>query len=200
MLLSSYVLLDLHGTFGGQNTFDNCGEVNSDPQLWKNTEYQDRTVKLWEGIANHYKGNPAVAGYDLLNEPDRVGKDQLNAFYNRLYKAIRAIDSDHMIYMEAAWDWNQLYAPSVYGWTNVVYEMHYYAMATGESTNWNVKNNLIDNLWEKFKKVQLADGTIALQAMANNKYVCTDVNNGAVLYANRDSVGGAWEAFTITAQ
>ncbi|MNP08976.1 Beta-porphyranase A precursor [compost metagenome] len=54
--------------------------------------------------------------------------------------------------------------------------------------------------WEKFKKVQLADGTIALQAMANNKYVCTDINNGAVLYANKDSVGGAWEAFTITAQ
>lgn len=149
-----YVLLDLHGTFGGQNTFDNCGEVNSDPQLWKNTEYQDRTVKLWEGIANHYKGNPAVAGYDLLNEPDKVGKDQLNAFYNRLYKAIRAIDPDHMIYMEAAWDWNQLYAPSVYGWTNVVYEMHYYAMATGESTNWNVQDNLIDNAIRGIKEHQ----------------------------------------------
>jgi Endoglucanase len=149
-----YVLLDLHGTFGGQNTFDNCGEVNSDPQLWKNTTYQDRTVKLWEGIANRYKGNAAVAGYDLLNEPDKVGKDQLNSYYNRLYKAIRAIDPDHMIYMEAAWDWNQLYAPSVYGWTNVVYEMHYYAMAPGESTDWNAQNNLINNALQGIKDHQ----------------------------------------------
>ena len=140
-----YVLLDLHGTFGGQNTFDNCGQVNSDPQLWKNTTYQDRTVKLWEGMAAHFKGNPTIAGYDLLNEPDRVGRDQLNTFYNRLYKAIRAIDPDHMIYMEAAWDWNQLYAPSVYGWSNVVYEMHYYAMGSGEASSWNAQNNLINS-------------------------------------------------------
>lgn len=140
-----YVLLDLHGTFGAQNTFDNSGEVNSDPQLWKNQTYQDRTVKLWEGMAAHFKGNPAVAGYDLLNEPDKVGADQLNAYYDRLYKAIRAVDPDHMIYMEAAWDWNQLYAPSRYGWKNVVYQMHYYAMGPGESSSWDVQNNLVNN-------------------------------------------------------
>lgn len=140
-----YVLLDLHGTFGGQNTFDNCGQANSDPQLWKNTQYQDRTVALWQGIATHFKGNPAVAGYDLLNEPDRVGKDQLNAFYNRLYQAIRQIDPDHIIFMEAAWDWNQLYAPSVYGWQNVVYELHYYAMSGSQASDWNAQNNLIDS-------------------------------------------------------
>ncbi|GFP74581.1 cellulase family glycosylhydrolase [Clostridium fungisolvens] len=149
-----YVLLDLHGTFGGQNTFDNCGEANSDPQLWKNTQYQDRTVTLWQGIATHFKGNPTVAGYDLLNEPDKVGRDQLNGFYNRLYQAIRAIDPDHMIYMEGAWDWNQLYAPSVYGWTNVVYEMHYYAMANSQPTDWNAQNGLIDSAVQGMKDHQ----------------------------------------------
>ncbi|MGG6313062.1 cellulase family glycosylhydrolase [Paenibacillus macerans] len=139
-----YVLLDLHGTFGAQNTFDNSGEANSDPQLWKNQVYQDRTVKLWEGIAQHYKGNPTVAGYDLLNEPDRVSKEQLNAFYDRLYKAIRAIDPDHAIFIEAAWSWSQLYDPDVFGWTNVVYEMHYYAMAGSEASDWNAQNNLVN--------------------------------------------------------
>ncbi|GAA0137808.1 hypothetical protein YSY43_46490 [Paenibacillus sp. YSY-4.3] len=149
-----YVLLDLHGTFGAQNTFDNSGEVNSDPQLWKNPVYQDRTVKLWEGIATHYKGNPTIAGYDLLNEPDRVSKQQLNAFYDRLYKAIRAIDPDHTIYMEAAWSWNQLDAPSTYGWTNVVYEMHYYAMAGSEASNWNAQNNLVNNALQGIREHQ----------------------------------------------
>ncbi|MBC8061216.1 MAG: cellulase family glycosylhydrolase [Clostridiaceae bacterium] len=149
-----YVLLDLHGTFGGQNTFDNCGQANSDPQLWKNTTYQDRTVALWQGIATHFKGNAAVAGYDLLNEPDRVSKDQLNNFYDRLYKAIRPIDPDHMIYMEAAWDWNQLNAPSAKGWTNVVYEMHFYAMASGQATDWNAQNNMITGALQGMKDHQ----------------------------------------------
>jgi endoglucanase len=36
-----------------------------------------------------------------------------------------------------------------------------------------------------------------LQAMANNKYVCADLDSGNVLYANRDSINGAWEAFTF---
>ncbi|TVX99858.1 glycosyl hydrolase family 18 protein [Cohnella terricola] len=149
-----YTLLDLHGTFGAQNTFDNSGEVNSDPQLWKNTTYQDRTVRLWEGIATHFKGNPAIAGYDLLNEPDRVGKQQLNQFYDRLYKAIRAIDPDHTIYMEAAWDWNQLSAPSQYGWTNVVYEMHYYAMQGNEASSWTAQNNLINGALQGMRNHQ----------------------------------------------
>jgi aryl-phospho-beta-D-glucosidase BglC (GH1 family) len=139
-----YVILDLHGTYGAQNTFDNSGETNSAPQLWVNTTYQDRTVTLWQGMAAHFKGNPAVAGYDLLNEPDRVAASQLNAFYNRLYQAIRAQDPDHLVIMEAAWDWNQLVPPSTYGWTNVAYELHYYAMATGQATDWNAQNGLID--------------------------------------------------------
>jgi endoglucanase len=149
-----YVLLDLHGTFGGQNTFDNCGEANSDPQLWRNAQYQERTVRLWEGIAAHYRGNPTIAGYDLLNEPDRVGKEQLNAYYDRLYKAVRAIDPDHIIYMEAAWDWNQLDAPSVHGWKNVIYEMHYYAMAGSEASDWNAQNNLIESALKGIREHQ----------------------------------------------
>ncbi|MGW9126888.1 hypothetical protein ACWGPW_18020 [Paenibacillus chitinolyticus] len=40
---------------------------------------------------------------------------------------------------------------------------------------------------------------MGLKALANGKVVSADLNQGAVLIANRDSVGGAWEAFVITA-
>ena len=139
-----YVLLDLHGTFGGQNKFDNCGQANSAPQLWPVAQNQDYTVKLWQGLAEHYRGNPAVAGYDLLNEPDVVSATQLNAFYDRLYRAIRAIDTDHTIFLEAAWNWNQLSAPTVYGWSNIVYELHYYAMSGNQAQSWDSQNGFID--------------------------------------------------------
>ncbi|MFD7524417.1 hypothetical protein [Paenibacillus chitinolyticus] len=38
-----------------------------------------------------------------------------------------------------------------------------------------------------------------MKALANDKAVSADLNQGAVLIANRDSARGAWEAFVITA-
>ncbi|HYF64279.1 MAG TPA: glycoside hydrolase family 5 protein, partial [Herpetosiphonaceae bacterium] len=53
--------------------------------------------------------------------------------------------------------------------------------------------------WEKFRRVDLGNGTFGLQALANNKYVSADLNQGGALIANRDAIGGAWEAFSFAA-
>ena len=37
--------------------------------FWQHRHFQDRVVNLWEAIAEHYRDNPWVAGYNLLNEP-----------------------------------------------------------------------------------------------------------------------------------
>ncbi|MFQ7172940.1 MAG: cellulase family glycosylhydrolase [Thomasclavelia ramosa] len=51
-----------------------------------------KTIKLWEAIAARYNGNEWVAGYDLLNEPGgALGTEQFEV-YDRIYKAVRAID------------------------------------------------------------------------------------------------------------
>jgi len=49
------------------------------------------------------------------------------SMYDRMYKAIRPLDPDHLIVMEGAfgnWNWDMLPNPSTFGWTNVMYEMH----------------------------------------------------------------------------
>jgi endoglucanase len=85
---------------------------------------------MWWQIANHFKGNTAVAGYDLMNEP--MGTPSTQAVwdaYVRIYNSIRSIDPDHMVVMEGtfgSWNWSMLPPPSQYGWTNVTYEMHEY--------------------------------------------------------------------------
>ncbi|MFF2154505.1 hypothetical protein ACFVVQ_04250 [Paenibacillus chitinolyticus] len=38
-----------------------------------------------------------------------------------------------------------------------------------------------------------------MKAPANDQVVNAVLNQGAVLIANRDSAGGAWEAFVLTA-
>jgi endoglucanase len=124
-----YVVIDMHGVFGGQSTSQDCGHENYNA-YWTNCNDQGNTALLWWEIANHYNGNGAVAGYDLINEP--TGAPSTSAVwtaYNNLYNTVRSADPNHMIFMEGtfgSWDWSMLPAPSTYGWTNVVYEMHEY--------------------------------------------------------------------------
>ncbi|KAK4687586.1 endoglucanase, partial [Tremellales sp. Uapishka_1] len=94
-----YTILDLHGAPGGQNFDWHSDNAMPEALLWEFREFQDRTVRIWEAIAGRYKGNPWVAGYNLLNEPTdkEPGAPRLLAFYARLAKAIRAIDPDHIL-------------------------------------------------------------------------------------------------------
>lgn len=98
-----YTLIDMHGAFGSQNGKDHSGDIsNADiGNFFGNEENIQKTIKLWEAIARRYNGNEWVAGYDLLNEPGgALGTEQFEV-YDRIYKAIRAIDQDHIIQMQA---------------------------------------------------------------------------------------------------
>lgn len=131
-----YVILDLHGAPGYQNNKDHSGKVGS-CGLFKHGEEAEAwrllTIELWTEIAGRYSGNPVVAMYDLLNEPmcdveSYIEKNNLRtvSLFNRLYKAIRAVDGDHIITMEAIWRLYNLPAPWMMGWSNVVYQLHFY--------------------------------------------------------------------------
>jgi hypothetical protein len=50
----------------------------------------------------HYKDNTWVAGYNPINEPTDRKYHRLNAFYDRIEKAIRAVDPHHMLFLEYA--------------------------------------------------------------------------------------------------
>jgi len=145
-----YVLLDFHGAPGGQDGWASCGQAGPLPNgLWTDTANQDLCVTIWQGIANHFKGNATIAGYGLLNEPvisfnDTLEqKNQKYGFLDRLYDTVRAIDTNHIIFIEEFNSLNNAYSPSQYGWTNVVYEKHYYDM--GGKQDWFAQNNLITN-------------------------------------------------------
>lgn len=125
-----YVLLDLHGAPGSQSQEFHTGRARFN-RLFRDTREGERfrsmTVSFWKTLARHYRNNPWVCGYDLLNEPlGSPGNAALWKMYDRLYRAIRAVDKRHIIMMEGAWDWNTLPRPRSMGWENVVYQFHYY--------------------------------------------------------------------------
>ena len=142
-----YLILDMHGAVGSQNGSDHSGDT-SRTNLYAGTElgeaYREKTAELWALVAEHFAGESNVAGYDLLNEPTRASGATQWDYYDVLYKAVREADPDHMIFIEATWEPNNLPAPEDYGWENVVYEYHHY--------NWDY-NDQPNKSFYTFKKL-----------------------------------------------
>ncbi|MEP6819424.1 MAG: glycoside hydrolase family 5 protein [bacterium] len=109
---SLYVILDMHAAPGGQ-TGDNIDDSWGYPFLLESSESQDLTVKVWRKIAARYRAEPAVIGYDLLNEPiahyfDTTSLNpKLEPLYRKIVAGIREVDRNHIIFLGGAqWDGN----------------------------------------------------------------------------------------------
>jgi len=121
-----YTIIDLHAAPGGQN-----GDWHADTGIhmalfWEHIEFQDRTVAIWEELAKRYKGNSWVAGYNPLNEPCDEEHTRLLAFYERVEKAIRKVDPDHILFFDGntfAADFSRFKDPL----PNSVYAIHDYS-------------------------------------------------------------------------
>lgn len=95
-----YVVLDLHAVPGGQNQDWHSDSATHKAEFWQFKVFQDAVVNLWTKIAEHYKGNEWIAGYNPLNEPSDSKHTRLVAFYTRIEKEIRKIDPDHILYFD----------------------------------------------------------------------------------------------------
>lgn len=100
-----WVILDLHGAPGGQTGTNIDDSPNGEPELFTNGLYRDLTIGLWRQLAERYREDETVAGYDLLNEPlpephCREHSALLARLYQDLTAAIRDVDENHLIIYE----------------------------------------------------------------------------------------------------
>lgn len=100
-----YVILDMHAACVGQSAISCDNGVDNQPHLFLDEEGADRTIRLWEEIAERWADRWIIAGYDLLNEPIALPEfdyliPDLKAFYDRLIQAIRKIDSKHILFVQ----------------------------------------------------------------------------------------------------
>jgi hypothetical protein len=127
------IILDMHCAPGGQ-TGDNIDDSYGYPWLFTSNESQELIIKIWKNIAEYYKDEPLILGYDLMNEPiahyfeDENLNDSLEPLYKRIVEAVRAVDDNHIIILGGA-RWNTDF--SVFGEpfdNKLVYEFHKYWM------------------------------------------------------------------------
>ena len=108
------VIVDLHAAPGGQ-TGVNHDDGTGFPLTFYVPRYRALTVALWKAIAAHYRDEPAVLGYDLLNEPISPYSDEaylnprLEPLYREIVAAIRSIDAHHVVLL-AGGQWSTSFA------------------------------------------------------------------------------------------
>ena len=131
-----YAILDMHGLPGGQNGYEHSGSRKTD--FWDNETYIQKMCELWKAIAARYSTERAdlydvIACYDLVNEPEdektNATETKQFAVQDRMYKAIREVDKEHIVSISGCWMFNKFPEPKKYGWENVIYQIHLY--------NWN---------------------------------------------------------------
>lgn len=122
-----------------------------DDRLWNDRKYWDQAAAFWRDLALAVKDHPALAGYNLLNEPTPekgMGLDEhaapdvrqawyaghrgtthdLPAFYAQVIAAIRAVDADTPVMVDGGW---YAHAWSLSYWaplkdSKVLYAFHMY--------------------------------------------------------------------------
>ncbi|PQM21022.1 hypothetical protein Sfr7A_23550 [Streptomyces xinghaiensis] len=95
-----YSVIDLHALPGAQNHHWHSDNPTHRPAFWTHRHFQDRAVALREELADRYRDRPEVAGYNPVNEPSEPTGDVLSAFYERLERAIRAVDPRHILFLD----------------------------------------------------------------------------------------------------
>lgn len=145
-----YIILDLHAAPGSQN-HDWHADSSGPAEFWLKKEYRKRAVAVWEFLADRYKNEEYLAGYDILNEAVTDDTKTLNEFYKEVIAAIRRVDKNHILFIEGnrwAQDLTCLaaiqddnYALSVHAYEPIEFTAHFiphlvYPM-TGHPRKWN---------------------------------------------------------------
>ena len=187
-----YVILDMHGVPGGQNGYEHSGTF--DCKFWDTPKYVEQTCSLWKEIARHYvEDRPdlayTLASYDIVNEPVNYSIGNANtskeewAVFDKIYDAIREVDTKHVITIEGVWFMDNLPDPKKYGWENVMYEYHLY--------NWNLPTVTNDAFYTlMLGSLKKADYNVPKYI---GEFTFFDDQNEWVKYLNMyDSMGFNW--------
>lgn len=122
-----YVILDMHAACAGQSAVSCDNGVDNQPHLFLDEEGANRTIRLWQELAERCADRWIIAGYDLLNEPISLPEfdcliPELKAFYDRLVTAVRQVDQKHILFIQGNRFANRLdifdhdYDPEYHNW------------------------------------------------------------------------------------
>lgn len=124
-----YLILDLHAAPGGQGYDAAISDYDdTKPSLWESALNREKTVALWQKLAERYAEKEWIGGYDLINETNwNMNNNQLlRGLYGDIVQAIRLIDNNHLIFIEGNWFANDFTGLTPPFDENMAYSFHKY--------------------------------------------------------------------------
>ncbi len=109
-----YLILDMHAAPGGQGKDAAISDYDdSKSSLWESDANKEKLIALWAKLADRYKNEAWIGGYDMLNEPNwdfessgnengcscSSNTDLLEMFEN-IIDTIRYYDDNHIVIVE----------------------------------------------------------------------------------------------------
>jgi hypothetical protein len=93
---------------------------------WSDVRLQQEVLDFWVDVARHYRDEPVIAGYDILNEPTPgpTGLSTWFALAQEIRDAISQVDPHHLVFIE--FDSSGKTLPLFEG-NNIVYSTHIYS-------------------------------------------------------------------------
>jgi len=142
-----YLILDMHGAPGGQGKNADISDYDPlKPSLWESDENKSKLLALWTKLAERYKNEPWIGGYDMINETnwdfENSGNENgcacnanipLMEMHKQIINAIRTVDNNHIVFVSGnCWggNYNGMDELATYD-TNLAFTFHKY---------WNYNN------------------------------------------------------------
>jgi endoglycosylceramidase len=132
--------------------FVSPAQNNAWDAFWANTKaseeiaLQNHYALSWQAVADYFKGDPNVAGYDIMNEPwagthwlgsilgnPYFDAQQLTPFYNQIDAAIRSVDPHKTVFFEPNTLFGSTPIPTHLGTVedpNSAFSFHHYCLTT----------------------------------------------------------------------
>ena len=108
-----YLILDMHGAPGGQGKNASISDYDEDlPSLWESEDNKSKLIALWIKLAERYKDEKWIGGFDMINEPnwafegsehpngcDCENNDDIWDLHQRIIQGIRTVNTNHIVYI-----------------------------------------------------------------------------------------------------
>ncbi len=142
-----YVILDDHGYFSEKIDEAKARQAQG-AKRWDDEGVAEWT-RRWAKVAEHYKDEPNVLGYELCNEPHDIAPETARDWYTRCVKSIRQADKRHIVIVGTS-DWSHARAmEKTWGpvaktldapYNQVVFAFHEYP---GDNDPWIVQKHIV---------------------------------------------------------
>ncbi|NQU17195.1 MAG: cellulase family glycosylhydrolase [Candidatus Saganbacteria bacterium] len=113
------ILLDMHMPTGG--AIQDFVKTEANRAFWESEKSQELFIKGWQAIAQRYKNNHFILGYEIMNEAV-VSDYRYWQLMKKTIDAIREVDQNHIIAIQSTQNWQLQKLED----DNILYVWHFY--------------------------------------------------------------------------